>query len=70
NNVYTFPQDEAKLTTTWKEPLPEGAYDLVLTLDIGKALEEAGLGRGPVITKEAEIEIGKKGEVVRVGRLE
>ncbi|MCX5701575.1 MAG: hypothetical protein NTW64_01135, partial [Candidatus Omnitrophica bacterium] len=47
NNVYTFPQDEAKLTTTWKEPLPEGAYDLVLTLDIGKALEEAGLGRGP-----------------------
>jgi P pilus assembly chaperone PapD len=69
NNVYTFPQDTAKLATTWKEPLPKGVYDLVLTLDIGKALEEAGLGRGPVITKEAEIEIGKSQEVIKVTAL-
>lgn len=69
NDVYTFPGDTAKLTTTWKEPIPKGKYDLVLTVDIGKAQEEAGLGRGPVIVKEAEVEFGNNGEVVRVGEL-
>lgn len=69
NNVYTFPGDTAKLSATWKEPIPRGRYDLVLTLDLGKALEELGLGRGPVITKEAEIEIGANGEVLEVGEL-
>lgn len=70
NNVYTFPGGIAKLTTTWKELLPEGAYDLVFTIDLGKASEEAGLGRGPVITKEAEIQIGKGGDVIKVTALE
>ncbi|MCM8795778.1 MAG: hypothetical protein NC928_03745 [Candidatus Omnitrophica bacterium] len=69
NDVYTFPADSAKFTATWKEPIPKGKYDLVLTIDIGKAQEELGLGRGPVITKEAEIEIGENGEVLRVGEL-
>lgn len=69
NDVYTFPGDIAKLTANWKEPLSRGKYDLVLTLNIGKALEEAGMGRGLVTVKETSIEIGKEGEVVRVGQL-
>lgn len=67
--VYMLPQDTAELSATWKEAIPKGKYDLILTLDLGKALEELGLGRGPVITKEGEIEIGENGEVIRVGEL-
>lgn len=69
DNVYTFPGDIAKLTATWKEPVPKGVYDLILTLDLGKALEELEMGRGPVITKEAKIEIDTHGEVLSVGGL-
>lgn len=69
NDLYTFPQEKAKLTAIWKDPLPKGKYDLILTFDIGKSREEAGLGRGPVITKEAEVEIGYNGQAVRVGEL-
>ncbi len=69
NDIYTLPQDKAKLTAVWKEPLSKGKYDLILTFDIGKSSEEMGLGRGPVITKEAEIEIGYNGQAVRVGEL-
>src|SRR3989339_1435984 len=68
NKAYTFPGDTAKLKANWdihNEPIPEGAYDMVVTVDIGKAQEEAGLGRGPIITKEAEIEFGYNGKVNR-----
>lgn len=68
-DVYTFPGDKAKLNALWKERIPKGKYDLVLTLNLGKALEEVKFGRGPVITKEAEIEIDAQGEVIRVGGL-
>jgi hypothetical protein len=68
-NIYLFPQDEAKLNATWEGSLSKGKYSLVITIDIGKAQEEAKLGRGPVIIKEAELEIGGGGEVVRVGEL-
>lgn len=68
-DAYTFPGDTAKLTASWKEFVPEGKYSLVLTLDIGKSLEEAGLGRGPIIVKESEIEIGKNNKVLQVGEL-
>jgi len=57
NNVYTFPKDTAVLIANWKESLPAGRYDLILTFNLGKAIEEAGLGRGRLMTKEAEIEI-------------
>lgn len=66
-NIYTLPGDGAKLTATWKETLPKGKYDLVLTLDLGKYREE--IGRGTILVKEAKIEIGDNGEVVRVGAL-
>jgi hypothetical protein len=69
NPTYTFGGAKAKLVGTWKDPIPKGKYDLVLTIDIGEALEEAGLGRGPIIVKEAEIEFGDSGQVVRVGEL-
>jgi len=69
DNVYLFPQERAKLNSEWKEVLSKGKYSLVITVDIGKALEEARLGRGPVIVKEAEIEIGDSGEVLSIGEL-
>jgi hypothetical protein len=69
NDAYTFPGDTAKLSAVWKQSMPKGKYDLVVTLDLGKALEELGLGRGPVIVKEAAIEIGDDGGVLRTGEL-
>lgn len=69
NDVYTFPGNTAVLTSSWKERIPRGKYDLILTVDMGKALREAGLGEVPAITKEAQIEIGGDGEVMRIGEL-
>lgn len=69
NNVYTFPDKSAKLSATYKDSLPKGIYSLVFTLDLGKALEEDNFGRGPVITKEAEIEIGEDGQIKSLGKL-
>lgn len=69
NDVYTFPQDVAVLKSSWKENVPRGKYDLVLTMDIGTALKEADLGEIPVITKEAQIEIGEDGGIIRIGEL-
>ncbi|MFH1458667.1 MAG: hypothetical protein ABIG31_05880 [Candidatus Omnitrophota bacterium] len=69
DKVYLFPKETAKFASSWKGSFSKGKYNLVITIDIGKALEEAKLGRGPVITKEAELEIGGEGEVLRVGEL-
>lgn len=69
-NVYTFAGGKAKLKASWKETIPKGNYALVLTFDLGKAQEEVKVGRGPVIVKETEIEIGEYGQVVAVGKLE
>ncbi|MCX5696435.1 MAG: hypothetical protein NTU54_00425 [Candidatus Omnitrophica bacterium] len=69
NKGYTLPGDTAKLSAAWKQSLPAGKYDIVVTLDLGKALEELQLGRGPIVVKESEIEIGETGEVVNLGPL-
>jgi len=69
NDVYTFPKDSAKLTAVCKESLPKGEYSLVLTLNLAKDQIERGFVRAPVVVKEAEIEIGEEGEVLRVGEL-
>lgn len=69
NNVYTFAGNSGKLTALSKGPLPKGKYDLVFTFDLGKALEEEGLGRGPVITKEVGIEVKNNGEIIKLGEL-
>ncbi|HTZ11237.1 MAG TPA: hypothetical protein VMD04_02510 [Candidatus Margulisiibacteriota bacterium] len=69
NDIYTLPQDVAVLEGYWKEKIPAGKYDLVMTIDIGVALKELQLGEIPAITKEAQIEIGETGEVVKAGEL-
>lgn len=67
--VYTFGGQDAALSGAWTSTIPKGKYDLVLTFDLGKALEETNTGRGPVILKEAEIEIGDYGDILKAGQL-
>jgi hypothetical protein len=69
NKVYTLPPETAKLTGSWKEPLPKGTYDVILTIDIGKSSQEEDWKADFVITKETEVEIGSSGEVLKVGEL-
>jgi hypothetical protein len=69
NNLYTLPGDSAKFYASWSLPIPKGIYDLVLTLDLGKAQEELNLGRGEILVKETEIEIDDNGQVIRTGEL-
>ncbi len=67
SDAYMLSGQSAQISGTWSSPLDEGIYDVVVTIDLGKAHEEAGLGRGPVIVKEAEIEVAQGGRLVRVG---
>ena len=69
NDTYTFAGSTAGLSASWGEIIPKGKYSLILTFDLGRASREAGMAGGPVIAKEAEIEIGDNGEVVGVGEL-
>ncbi|MDD3275128.1 MAG: hypothetical protein PHN16_05195 [Candidatus Omnitrophica bacterium] len=69
NSVYTLGGGKGVLSSAWKEKIPAGEYDLVVTVDLGKALTDAGLEGGPVITKEASVTIGENNQVVRVGPL-
>ena len=38
NDLHTFPAAGAKLAATFKDSLPKGEYDLVFTLDLGRAI--------------------------------
>ncbi|MDD5254797.1 MAG: hypothetical protein PHR11_01935 [Candidatus Omnitrophica bacterium] len=69
SDTYTLPGDTATTRGAWTEALPAGKYSLVVTLDLGKAMQEikGSKSRGPVITKEAEIEIGENGQFLGVG---
>lgn len=69
NSVYTFPGGKGSLLGTWKDKIPAGDYDLVITVDLGKALTDAGTGRGPVVTKEASVTIGENNQIVQIGQL-
>jgi hypothetical protein len=69
NSVYTLGGGKGVLSGSWGEKLAPGEYDLVITVDLGKALIEAGFEGGPVITKEASVTIGENNQVVRVGLL-
>lgn len=69
NKGYTLPAETSRLTGSWKDPLPKGMYDAVLTIDIGKASQEEEWTADFVITKETEVEIGSSGEVLKVGEL-
>jgi hypothetical protein len=69
NEVGTFSGDVAKLTSSWTKPLPEGIYDLILTINLGKTIEVKRPGTIPVITQEAEIVIDAQGKVISIGQL-
>jgi hypothetical protein len=69
NKIYTLPGDTGELSAEWKGLLPAGLYDLVMTFNLGKAQEEAKTGKGPVVIKESEVEIGTQGEIIKVGDL-
>ncbi len=69
NDVYTFPSDKGTLKARWKEEIPQGTYDLIITSDLGKAQADAGFKRGPVLTREATLVIGADGGVQSVGEL-
>jgi hypothetical protein len=70
SNVYTFPGQKGVLLGAWKDKIPAGEYDLVVTVDLGKALSDAGLESGPVITKETSVTIGENNQIVQVGPLQ
>ena len=67
NPIFTLPGDNAQLEATWKEPIPQGTYTIILTVNLGKAIEEAELGRGPIMLQEATFEVNANGEVTKVG---
>jgi len=68
NDLYTFPGDAAQILGRWKDSIPPGRYDLVVNLDLDRSKGEGGR-KTPLIAKEAEIEITKNTEVLRVGPL-
>ncbi|MFH0855979.1 MAG: hypothetical protein V1869_05705 [Candidatus Omnitrophota bacterium] len=70
NSIYTFPGGKGSFLGTWKDKIPAGEYDLVITIDLGKALEDAGIGRGPVIVKEASVTIGNNNQIVQIGQFQ
>lgn len=70
NSVYTFPGGNGSLLGTWKGGISAGEYILVITVDLGKALTDAGIGRGPLITKEAPVTIGENNQIVQIGPLQ
>lgn len=69
NSVYTFPGGKGVLLGIWKDKIPAGDYDLVITVDLGKALTDASMGRGPIMTKEASVTIGENNQIVQIGQL-
>jgi hypothetical protein len=68
-NRYTLAGDKVKISSQWKGKLAKGIYDLVLTLDLGKSLEEVGAGRGPLKVLETDLEVDDNGNAVKVGQL-
>ncbi|MDD5130574.1 MAG: hypothetical protein PHS66_05960 [Candidatus Omnitrophica bacterium] len=69
NNLYAFQHGKGALSSTIKEMIPPGVYGLKITVDLGKATAEAGMGNGPVITKEAVVTIGENNRVIEFGEL-
>lgn len=56
NDIYTFPKEEAVLTSHWDGLIEPGVYDLIITLDLG----------GTPYIKEAGIKIPKGQEEIDV----
>ncbi len=70
SDVFTLPGDEGFLRSEWKKPLPPGSYDVIMTVNLGKAQEEwRNFGRGPVMAREATLVIGQDGAVKSASQL-
>lgn len=69
NDLYTFAGGIAQAKAGQTVVLSPGTYTLVLTVDMGKALQEANMGRGPVVVKEAEVVVDGRGRMSLVGEL-
>jgi len=65
----TLPKDKVEISSGWKGALSRGTYGLVITLDLGRSLEELGMGRGPIKVLETEVEVDDNGNIVKVGQL-
>ena len=61
NPVYTLPGDAGRMTSVWRESIPPGEYDLIITLN---------LGGGVVKVSESRVQLGFTPEVIRFGDLE
>jgi hypothetical protein len=70
NEVFTFPQEKAKLISRWKESIPAGSYDLVVTLDLDRGADRQSSRRGMAVLKEAKITFDEQGKVVSAGPLQ
>lgn len=68
-NRYSLPEDKVKISSGWKGKLTKGSYDVIITLDLGKSLEELGMGRGPLKVLETDMEVDESGKVVSLGQL-
>lgn len=64
NDVYTFPGDAAGLSAACRERISKGIYDLILTFDLGKALETDKFSRPAPVTRESGIEVLDDGRIV------
>ena len=68
NNAYTMPGDKAGVTAEYKKALPEGMYNVLVTLTLSPDGEEARRRtRAGSLVREVEITIGEKGELISSG---
>lgn len=69
NDVYALAGGIAQAKAVHASLLSPGTYTLVITVDMGKALQEANMGRGPVIVKEAQVVVDGRGRMSLVGEI-
>ncbi len=63
-DTYTMPGDKAEVKAEYKDVLPKGKYDIVVTIGLAAGGENKKISRGGTFTKEAEVEIGENGELL------
>ncbi|RJO63867.1 MAG: hypothetical protein C4540_05975 [Candidatus Omnitrophota bacterium] len=60
NDLFTLPGDKGRFSSEWKENIPQGKYDIVLTLELG---ERDSLVREALLTVDANGEISYVGDL-------
>jgi hypothetical protein len=61
NPVYTLPGDAGRIESIWKDGIPPGEFDLIITLNLGGGIAKVS---------ESRVSLGAKPEVIRFGALE